>query len=339
MDDGILYLSGADVTRSMPLIDERLALAERALTALVAGAEMPPKIGVHPRPDGSFAHAMPASLRPADETADGDGARDLLGIKWVTGFPANRDLGHAPIHALVVVNDPMTGRPTAIMDGGPITADRTAAVSGVAVRHWAPRVDGRSPRATIVGAGIQGRSHVEMLGHALPGVAITIHDRHADRAAALAHVAESLPGVGSAQGAPAGNTAKEAMREADVVITAVTFARPQDRQPMTSEWLAPDALLVAVDYAAMCSAAVAREAALFVTDDRGQFLANREAGQFDDFPDPTSTIGEAILAGTGRPARGRVVAVPLGIGLADVVFAAAIVERARVAGLGTLLPR
>jgi len=107
---------------------------------------------------------------------------------------------------------------------------------------------------------------------------------------------------------------------------------------MTPGWLARDALLVAVDYAAMCSAAVASDAALFLTDDRGQFLANRDAGQFDGFPDPTATIGEAILAGTGRPSMGRVVAVPLGIGLADVVFAAAIVERARVAGLGTVLP-
>lgn len=332
MDDGILYLSGADVVAAMPPVAERLALAERALTALVADAELPAKIGVHPRPEGSFAHAMPASLRPVNGS-------DLLGIKWVSGFPGNRALGLAPIHALVVVNDPQTGRPTAILDGGPITADRTAAVSGVAVHHWAPRVQGRAPRAAIVGAGVQGRTHVEMLGHVLPGVDITIHDRHPERAASLAAAAATAPGVGSAHGAPVGASAAEAVIDADVVITAVTFARPKDRQPMTPDWLASNALLVAVDYAAMCSAAVARDAALFLTDDLGQFLANRDAGQFDGFPDPTATIGEAVLAGTGRPATGRVVAVPLGIGLADVVFAAAIVERARVAGLGTLMPR
>lgn len=338
MDDGILYLSGADVTRAMPPVDERLALAERALTALVADAELPAKIGVHPRPDGSFAHAMPASLRPAGgEEGAPDG--DLLGIKWVSGFPANRALGLAPIHALVVVNDPTTGRPTAILDGGPITADRTAAVSGVVIRHWAPRVVGRAVRATIVGAGVQGRSHVDVLGHLLPGVAITIHDRHPDRAAALATAASGVPGVGSAWASAGGATALEAVRGADVVVTAVTFARPENRQAMTPDWLATDALLVAVDYAAMCSAATARDAALFLTDDQGQFLANRDAGQFDDFPEPAATIGEAILAGTERPTSGRVVAVPLGIGLADVVFAAAIVERARVSGLGTLLPR
>jgi ornithine cyclodeaminase/alanine dehydrogenase-like protein (mu-crystallin family) len=98
-------------------------------------------------------------------------------------------------------------------------------------------------------------------------------------------------------------------------------------------------LVVPVDYATMCAASVAREAALFIVDDRGQFLANRDAGQFDDFPDPTMTLGEAILAGTTRPPSGRVVVTHLGVGLADVVFADALVRRAEAAGLGTLLPR
>ncbi len=108
---------------------------------------------------------------------------------------------------------------------------------------------------------------------------------------------------------------------------------------MTPDWLRPDALVVPVDYAAMCSAAVARDAALFLTDDRGQFLANRDAGLFDGYPDPTMTIGEAIFAGTPRPSHGRVVATHLGVGLADLVFADAIVTRAREQGLGMELPR
>ena len=70
---------------------------------------------------------------------------------------------------------------------------------------------------------------------------------------------------------------------------------------MTSDWLAPDALVVAVDYATYCAAEVARDAALFLVDQREQFLANRAAGLFDDYPDPTATIGEALLNGTPRP--------------------------------------
>ena len=89
----------------------------------------------------------------------------------------------------------------------------------------------------------------------------------------------------------------------------------------------------------MCAASVAREAALFLVDERAQFLANRDAGQFDGYPDPGATLGEAILAGMERPASGRVVVTHLGVGLADVVFADAIVRRAEAAGIGTLLAR
>ena len=46
------YLAAADVLAAMPDLDERLALAERTMTALVADAELPPKIAVHPRPAG-----------------------------------------------------------------------------------------------------------------------------------------------------------------------------------------------------------------------------------------------------------------------------------------------
>ena len=62
------YLSAADVTAAMPPVAERLRLAEQTMTALVADAELPPKIGVHPRPAGSFAHAMPAHLRGVTKT-------------------------------------------------------------------------------------------------------------------------------------------------------------------------------------------------------------------------------------------------------------------------------
>lgn len=338
----ILYLSAADVRDAMPPVDERLDLAERTMTALVTDAELPPKIGVHPRPDGSFAHAMPAALRPARAGANAEG--DLLGIKWVTGFPANRERDLPAIHAVVVLSDPVTGAPRAILDGGPITAERTAAVSGVAIARFGPRAaaiagaEDRAARATIVGAGVQGHSHLAVIGHTLPGAALTIVDRHEDRAEALAEAARTTPGIADAAVVPY-DRIRDATAAADVVITAVSFTDPSHRQVMDGSWLDPDALVVPVDYATMCAASVAREAALFLTDDRGQFLANRDAGQFDEYPDPTATLGEAILDGTIRPANGRVVVTHLGVGLADVVFADAIVRRAETAGLGTWLSR
>ena len=323
------YLNAADVLAAMPGLEERLALAERTMTALVADAELPPKIGLHPRSPGSFAHAMPAYLR-----GEAEGGQDLLGIKWVAGVPANNARGLPAINAVVILNEAATGLPVAILDGGPITALRTAAVSGVAIRRFAPAVTGRAPRAALIGAGVQGHSHLAVLGHLLPGVALSLFDRHEDRALALAEAARATDGIGEVSVA---GDARPAVRDADVVVTAASFG--SNDQVMTADWLADDALLVPVDYATYCAAEVASGAALFLVDDRGQFLAHRATGQFKGYPDPTATLGEAILAGTPRPDAGRVVATHLGVGLADVVFGSAIVARAETLGLGLVLPR
>ena len=324
------YLAAADVVACMPAIPERLRLAERTLVGLVEGAELPAKIGVHPRPAGSFAHAMPAYL-PGPSP---DGGGDLVGVKWIAGVPGNVDADLPALHALVVVNDPRTGVPLAVLDGGPITAARTAAVSGVAIARWAPATAGGRPRAAIVGAGVQGRAHVPVLGHLLPGVELEIHDRDPARAERLAAEAARTAGIGAARAA---GTARDAVRGADVVVTCVSFGPV--RQVMTEDWFAPDALVVAVDYATSVAAGVAAEAALFLVDEEGQFRANREAGLFDGYPDPAAILGAAIRAGTPRPARGRVVVTHLGVGLADLVFAEAILVAAAERGLGVLLPR
>ena len=326
------YLTAADVRAAMPPLAERLRLAELTMTALVHDAELPPKIGVHPRPDGSFAHAMPAHLRGVAP----DGADDLLGIKWIAGFPANREHDLEAIHGLVLLTDPATGIPTAILDAGPITAERTAAISGVAIARYAPDVGGRGPRVALLGAGVQARSHLEVLGHVLPGLELTVFDRHPERATALAAIARETPGIDSAGTA---GTARDATRSADVVVTVASFAPPDERQRLTDDWLMPDALVVAVDYATYVAASVAREAGLFLVDHREQFLANRAAGNFDDYPDPTATLGEALLDGRTRPVSGRVVVSHLGVGLADLVFANAIVGRAIAGEIGTVLAR
>jgi ornithine cyclodeaminase/alanine dehydrogenase-like protein (mu-crystallin family) len=326
---GPLYLSAADVEAAMPPLDERLRLAEQTMIALVADAELPPKVAVHPRPEGSFGHAMPAYLRGTDPA----GADDLVGMKWIAGFPANRSRDLPALHGLVFLADATTGVPTAILDAGPITAERTAAISGVAIARFAPPVAGRAPRAAIVGAGVQGHSHLAVLGAVLPGVEVAVFDRHADRAEALTAAGRATDGIADAV---ARETARDAVSAADVVVTAAAFG--SIRQVMTSDWLTPDALVVAVDYATYVAAEVAREARLFLVDHREQFLANREAGLFEGYPDPAATLGEAIVAGTERPPAGRVLVSHLGVGLADLVFGSAILRRAMAAGIGTHLP-
>lgn len=347
------YLDGDAVRAAMPSIEDRLALAERTLVALATpdGSQLPPKIGIYPRPEGAFVHAMPAHLRDLDwrdgDAGAGGGAGpgagrepgDLVGMKWVAGYATNNDLGIPAIHGVVILNDAQTGVPTAILDGGPITAERTAAVSGVAVRRFAPRpgldAAGAAPTVALIGAGVQGRSHVPVLGHVLPGLRLRIFDPSGERARALADHAAAVAGIAEATIA---GTAREAVEGADVVITAASFTTPDKRQSMTNEWLSPDALVVPIDYATYCAAEVARDAALFLVDHREQFLANRDVGQFDDYPDPAAMLGDAITAETPRPA-GRVVVTHLGVGLADVVFADAIVRSAAARGLGIDLSR
>ena len=288
------YLTGADVAAAMPSLPERLALAEQTLRGLAGGAELPPKIGVHPRPAASFAHAMPALL-PGDAA---DGSADRLGMKWVSGNPANNAAGLLGIYGVLVLNDPVTTAPIAILDAGPITAERTAAISGVAIRAFAPRVAGGGvPRAALIGAGVQGRSHVPVLGHVLPGVTLAVFDRDPARAEALA--AARAGDAGDRRGAGGGLRARggrgRRRRGHRGLVRGAARAPGHD-----DDWLAPDALVVPVDYATYCAAEVARDASLFVVDHVGQFLANRETGNFDGYPDPAAMIGEVL--GRERPA-------------------------------------
>lgn len=329
------WFGAADVIAAMPPLEERLRLAERTMTALAqpGASELPPKIAIHPRPADSFVHAMPAHLR-GNAAAD-----DLVGMKWVAGYATNVDLGMASISAVVILNDPATGMPIAMLDGGPITAERTAAVSGVAIRHFGPGLGSGTGRGTahvaVIGAGVQGRSHLPVFGGVVPGCTLHVFDRSRERLDVFAATARATAGIADVV---LHDDARSAVEAGDVVFTAASFGPKEERQSMTNAWLRPGATIIPIDYATYCSAEVANEAALFLVDQREQFLANRDTGNFDGYPKPTATIGEAILAGTKRPA-GRVLVSHLGVGLADLVFADAIVRAAVAAGRGTTLPR
>ena len=191
----------------------------------------------------------------------------------------------------MILNDPVTGEPLAVMDAATITAQRTAAISGAAIRHFLASgtadggaADGARPvSVAILGAGAQARSHVPVLGHILPGCRVRVTDIDVERAAALAQEAAGVAGMGSAE-AVAG--VRDAVESADVVVSLVSFG--PDRQALDAAWLRPDVLFVAVDYDMEAPAALAREA-LFVVDDRDQFLATRSGPVFAGYPDPDVT--------------------------------------------------
>ena len=75
-----------------------------------------------------------------------------VGLKLLSIFPENAWHGRAVLNAVVVLVDPETGRCDAVIDGGALTAYRTAAASGVASKHLA-REDSRV--LGLIGAGIE----------------------------------------------------------------------------------------------------------------------------------------------------------------------------------------
>jgi ornithine cyclodeaminase/alanine dehydrogenase-like protein (mu-crystallin family) len=343
-EGGVLILSGDDVARALLPVDERLDLAARAMTSLVADAELPPKIGVHPRQPASFAHAMPAYVRGAAP----DGTRDLLGLKWVSGFPGNAQRGLPAIAATVLLSDPVTGRVAAVVDGGGLTAHRAAAVSGVAIRAWLTARTGSHGggglsglRVAVIGAGVQALSHLPVLARLLPESHLVVADRHLDRTQHVVGVATALGAFSLVEPVL---DATAAVDGADVVLTMIAFG-PQ-RQILPASAFAAAQLIVAVDYDMCVPAAIAQGAAQggrFMVDERGQFLANRAGAVFAGYPDPVRTLGELLLTPDDAPATpipdwangAPVLVTHLGVGVADLFFADAVVRSATSLGLGT----
>lgn len=322
------------MTAALPSPDERLALAELALSALGTNAETPPEIGVHPRRSGSTGHVLPAFLR--GEPADG--SADLVGVEWVVGSPDGSPSGPATYGAQMILNDARNGLALAIIDAGAISAHAGAGVSGAAIRLFAPRYEGRVAAVAILGAGVPAAAGLPLIGHLLAGCSVRLTDPDAERALALAVRGAGIEGVGSIE-VVAG--VKEAVSGADVVLSTVHAGAPSSgpgaRQALDPGWLGREALFVATDADSQAPASLACEA-LFVVDDRDRFLAARGGGEFAGYPDPAATLGEMLRDGPPRPV-GRVLVTQVGLRLADFVLAAAILRRAEQIGLGVALPR
>ena len=321
------YLSATDTTEAMPALAEQLHLAEAALVSVGAGAEVPGKSSVHPRPLSSIVYAMPANSMQAVS-----GVSPAFGMKWVTVFPDNPASGLLAIDGLIILNDPDTLAPTSIMAASAITAARTAAVSGVALARLVSQTPGRATRVGLIGAGAQGRAHVPVLGFVAPGLDLVIWDRDRTRAERLAASAHGLEGIGSTA---VSETMEAAVEGCDAIVTATSFGPV--RQAMPIECVSSEALVIAVDYDMYASAILASTSSAFLVDEIAGFENSRRDGHFADFPDPTATLGQYLRSDAPRPS-GRVLVAHLGMGLSDLLFAVAVVDRAAELGLGITLP-
>ena len=294
---GILYLSGEAVSVLLPPIPDQLALVARTFeTMRNGGFQLPPKPAIHPR-DDAFIHAMPAYLAESDVAV----------LKWIGGSSGNKARGLPYLSGLIVVNDPATAAPTAIIDAAEITAARTAAVTALCVRRFA--VPGWRTVA-IVGFGVQGHAH----------------------AATLASINDRLEVVVAGGRGTSETDLRDAVREADVVITSIPFDRPATPR-IRADWI-DSQLLVPVDFDASVEAAAVRQADLFMVDHVDTYAHYRSLGYFDGWPEPQASLAEAL---TLEPGPGRVVCCNLGIATLDAAFADVVVKAAHARGVGTVL--
>ncbi len=137
---------------------------------------VPPRI-VQPLATGGSLFVMPATDSSVAIT------------KLITFVPDNPARGRAAIQGDVVVFDAHQGQRLRILHGPTVTARRTAAVSLLAAQLLAPQPHGR---LLIVGAGVQGRSHLEAFVQGLGVRDVVVASRSASSADALVAHARQL---------------------------------------------------------------------------------------------------------------------------------------------------
>ena len=322
MDIKILYLSRADVEAVNVPMSRIIAAVEAMFREKGEGrTEMPPKPGIHPRSD-SFIHAMPA-FSPNLNSA---------GLKWVSGFPENIGRGLPYISGLIVLNDPETGLPIAVMDCTWITAKRTGAATAVAAKYLA-RPD--SQVVGILGCGVQGRSNLEALKVLFPLRRVMAYDTRSE--AAESYAQEMSVALGLAV-RPV-KTPREAVSGCDIVVTAGPILKTP-HATIPPGWMEEGAFASLVDYDSYWSRAALKEADKFCTDDIPQLEYTKTTGYFQDIPPIYADLGELV---TGRKpgregVRERTMACNLGLALDDMATAPLVLKLAVEKGLGTRLP-
>ena len=195
-----LFLSEEQVREHLRMADLIPAM-EKALIDFSAGkVTQPLRSVITVDPPGGFFGMMPA-LTP-----------EGLGLKIVTFYPKNveRDL---PTHmATISLVDPETGTPLAVMDGRLITEMRTAAVSAVAT-NLLGSVGAKI--LAILGSGVQAHSHAEALRLVRQFEEIRVWSPTREHAERFAREISAKA-----------MSAEEAVRGADVVVTATSSKTP-----------------------------------------------------------------------------------------------------------------
>jgi ornithine cyclodeaminase len=263
------------------------------------------------------------------------GAQPALGMKFLGIFPGNPKSGKDAHQGVVILLDPGTGEPRAVLDASAITAVRTAAVSAVATAALA-RPDART--LTVIGTGVQGAMHARAIALVRELTHIRLVGRDEARGQGVASDLSARLGVPVKFGVDC----EAALGDADIVVTATNSATPV----LSHEWLSPGTHVNAVgaclrrarelDTATVVASRFfvdRRESAL---NESGDFLiAAQEAGLSPDHI--VAELGE-VLAGSvpGRESSTQItVFEALGLAVEDLAAAAFVCAQAERSGLGT----
>ena len=198
-----------EIEAALPRIDLIEAM-EQAFIAYSSGKAVIPPVGelLFESPPGD-AHIKYGYLL-------GD---DVFVIKVATGFYDNPKLDLPSNSGLVLVFSQKTGQPESVLlDEGELTNLRTAAAGAVAAKHLA-RSDAR--RVAVLGAGVQARLQVELLGRVIQCRDLTLWARRAEAAANLARALDQEGWNISIAESP-----REAVADADIVVTTTAAATP-----------------------------------------------------------------------------------------------------------------
>lgn len=258
-----------------------------------------------------------------------------LGMKVVTYFQENPKRGLPAILATIMLFSAETGQIIALMDGGYITAMRTACASALATKMLARA---ETPVMGILGAGVQARAHIEALARVRKLTKIKIYSPSGTSAPRIREELE--PAIGIPIEVPA--SAEDAVHDSDIVVTVSTAKQPIVRP----HWLKPGAHINAVgshrpDLREIDGATLAR--AKIVVDSREAIMA--ECGDIllalkekSITPDAIhAEIGE-LLAGSkaGRISDDEITLYKsVGIAIQDVAAAHLVYRKALVRGMGT----
>ncbi len=198
-------LTASETAARLPYAALADAIREVILARSSGGVQAPPRLAL-PLPEGGVLLVMPAS------------DAEIAITKLVTVHPNNASRDLPTIQGEVVVMEAATGGRLGLLDGATVTARRTAALSLLAARELAPRPEGP---LLVVGAGPQGRSHLEAFAEGLGVSKVFVTSRTREGAESLAGHAREMGVEALVVESP-----EEALSEVGLIVTATTSREP-----------------------------------------------------------------------------------------------------------------